>query len=115
MHRFTSILAISIIAVALGFATAGPVRAADHLFTAVNAGGLTMANQPFQNGVNNPGRSGLTVPGQGSPNSGCDTTVPAVETTFLPSNANPGNGAVRPLPASAVHTVPTGSMNSCTP
>ncbi len=52
----------------------------DHLFTAVAAGGLTKSSQPFQNGTNNSGRSGLSVPGQGSPLSGADNTVPAVGT-----------------------------------
>ena len=54
---------------------------ADHLLKATDQGGLTTSSQPFQNGTNNPGRPGLTVPGQGSPLSGEDHTVPAVETS----------------------------------
>ncbi len=106
MRLWHSTLMVSIVAVGLGFVAGPPVQAADHLFTAVGAGGLTTSSQPFQNGLTNPGRSGLTVPGQGSPLSGQDTTVPAVETTFLPSQANPGNGSVQPLPAAASHPVP---------
>jgi hypothetical protein len=53
--------------------------------------------------MNNPGRSALTVPGQGSPLSGADHTTPAVETESLLThhfsqpniNANPGNGAFK--------------------
>src|SRR5438067_1227753 len=55
--------------------------AADHLFTATAAGGLTTSSQPFLNGTNNPGRSGEDVPGQGSPLSGEDHTTPATDTT----------------------------------
>lgn len=89
--------------------------AADHLFTAVGAGGLTTSSQPFQNGTNNPGRPGTSVPGQGSVLSGEDTTVPAVESssllthhfTELNTNANPGNGTLRtPPPAASGMTVP---------
>lgn len=96
--------------------------ASDHLFTATGAGGLTTQSQPFQNGVNNPGRSALTVPGQGSPLSGQDHTTPAVESgsllthdqTQLNTNANPGNGTLRtPPPVTAGKTAP--SSNSMTP
>ena len=55
--------------------------AADHLFTALGAGGLTTSSQPFLNGTNNPGRSGESVPGQGSPLSGEDHMTPATDTT----------------------------------
>ncbi len=85
-------------------ATAG--HAADHLFTAVGAGGLRTSSQPFQNGTTNPGRAGATVPGQGSPLSGADRTTPAVETgqllthhmTQLNTNASPGNGTLKTPP-----------------
>src|SRR5690242_17336611 len=95
-------------------------NAADHLFTGVGAGGLTTSSQPFMNGTNNPGRSGLTVPGQGSPLSGEDRTTPAVETGQLLThhstqpnlNANPGNGMLRsPPPAASGMTVPRGSRH----
>lgn len=88
---------------------------ADHLFTGVGAGGLTTSSQPFVNGTTNPGRPGLTVPGQGSPLSGEDRTTPAVETGQLMTHhfsqpntqANPGNGMLRmPPPAAAGMTVP---------
>jgi hypothetical protein len=80
--------------------------ASDHLLTATGKGGLTTSSQPFQNGTNNPGRPGTTVPGQGSPLSGEDHTVPAVESssllthhsTQLNTNANPGNGTLRTPP-----------------
>ncbi len=82
-------------------------QASDHLFSAVGAGGMTMQKQPFQNGLNNPGRSALTVPGQGSPLSGADHTTPAVETDNLTThhgtqpnlNANPGNGVFKTPPS----------------
>ena len=54
--------------------------AADHLFTATAAGGLTTSSQPFQNGLNNPGRFNDDVPGQGSPLSGEDHSTPATDT-----------------------------------
>lgn len=91
--------------------------AADHLFTATGAGGLTTSSQPFQNGTNNPGRSGDSVPGQGSPFSGADHTVPAVESDSLlthhftqpNTHANPGNGTLRtPPPVGSGMTVPRG-------
>src|SRR5437764_7055408 len=90
--------------------------APDHLFTAPGAGGLTTQSQPFQNGTNNPGRPGTSVPGQGSPLSGEDHTTPAVESssllthnqTQLNTNANPGNGTLRtPPPVTAGKTVPS--------
>jgi hypothetical protein len=89
----------------------------DHLNTATGAGGLTTSSQPFVNGTNNPGRPGTTVPGQGSPLSGEDHTVPAVGSDTLTThhftqpntNANPGNGTLRtPPPAGAGMTVPRG-------
>ena len=46
---------------------AGPASAADHLFTATAAGGLTTSSQPFLNGTNNSAPTADTVPGQGSP------------------------------------------------
>ena len=60
---------------------AGTASAADHLFTATAAGGLTPSSQPFQNGLNNPGRFNDDVPGQGSPLSGGDHTTPATDTS----------------------------------
>ena len=90
-------------------------KAADHLFTGIGAGGLTTSSQPFLNGSNNPGRSGFSAPGQGSPLSGQDRTTPTVETGQLLThhfsqpnlNANPGNGTLRmPPPSAAGMTVP---------
>ncbi len=90
--------------------------ASDHLFTAVGAGGLTTSSQPFLNGTNNPGRSGLIVPGQGSPLSGADHTTPAVEADNLLThhftqpnmNANPGNGVLNtPPPVTQGKTAPS--------
>ena len=95
--------------------------ASDHLFTGVDAGGLTTSSQPFQNGTNNPGRAGTTVPGQGSPLSGEDTTTPAVESstllthdqTQLNTHANPGNGTLRtPPPVQSGMTVPRSASTS---
>ncbi len=81
--------------IGLGVITVGHASADDHLFTAVAAGGLTTNSNPFTktNGI-----SGLAVPGQGSPLSGADSTVPAVASEDLPSTANPGNGALRTPP-----------------
>jgi len=62
------------------FGFAVPGWAADHLATGTAAGGLTESSQPFQNGTNNLGRSGESVPGQGSPLSGEDRTTPATDT-----------------------------------
>ncbi|RWE40107.1 MAG: hypothetical protein EOS79_19645 [Mesorhizobium sp.] len=59
---------------------AGPATAADHLFTATEAGGLTTESQPFQNGINNTAPTAEDVPGGGSPLSGEDHTVPATDT-----------------------------------
>lgn len=59
---------------------AGPASAADHLFTATAAGGLTTSSQPFLNGTNNSAPTADTVPGQGSPLSGAEHTVPATDT-----------------------------------
>ena len=87
----------------------------DHLNTAIGAGGLSTSSQPFLNGNNNPGRSGPSVPGQGSPLSGEDRTVPAVGSDQLltrhftqpNTHANPGNGTLRtPPPAASGMTVP---------
>jgi hypothetical protein len=98
-------------------ALASSAFASDHLFTATGAGGLNTSKQPFQNGTNNPGRSALTVPGQGSPLSGADTTTPAVEQDSLLTNhftqsnpnANPGNGTLNTPPsASSGKTAPSG-------
>ena len=76
MNRFVvPIVGVSMLALATS------AQAADHLFSAVGAGGLTMSSQPFQNGLNNPGRPGDDVPGQGSPLSGEDHMTPATDTT----------------------------------
>jgi hypothetical protein len=74
---------LAVLATAISvFGFANGATAADHLFTAVGAGGLSeTTSQPFLNGLNNPGRSGETVPGQGSPLSGEDTSTPATDTT----------------------------------
>lgn len=77
------VVAASVLVLGLSILTVATALADDHLFTAVAAGGLTTASQPFQNGMDNSGRSGLTVPGQGSPLSGADNTVPAVGTDQL--------------------------------
>ncbi len=93
-----------------------PGEAADHLFTAVGAGGLTTSSQPFINGTNNPGRPGDIVPGQGSPLSGADRTTPAAELESLlthhftqpNTNANPGNGTLKtPPPVTQGKTAPS--------
>jgi hypothetical protein len=55
-------------------------QAADHLFSATAAGGLTLSSQPFENGVTNPGRFNDDVPGQGSPLSGEEHSTPASDT-----------------------------------
>ncbi|MET3591187.1 hypothetical protein ABID26_000566 [Mesorhizobium shonense] len=68
---------------------AGPASASDHLFTAVGAGGLTTASQPFQNGTDNPGRPGTSVAGEGSPLSGDEHTVPATETATGATSKTP--------------------------
>lgn len=73
-------ISIGLLLLGVTSATAVPAFADDHLFTAVGAGGLTTASQPFLNGTDNSGRPGTTVPGQGSPLSGFDNTVPAVGT-----------------------------------
>ena len=59
---------------------ASTANAADHLFTATAAGGLTASSQPFQNGLTNPGRFNDDVPGQGSPLSGGEHSTPASDT-----------------------------------
>jgi hypothetical protein len=61
--------------------------AADHLFTATAAGGLTLSSQPFQNGLNNPGRFNDDVPGQGSPLSGGEHVTPASDTAQAKGHA----------------------------
>jgi hypothetical protein len=66
------------------FAGANIAQAADHLFTATAAGGLTEGSQPFLNPINPTGKTtsapaGEDVPGQGSVLSGEDTMVPATD------------------------------------
>ncbi|WP_179296052.1 MULTISPECIES: hypothetical protein [unclassified Mesorhizobium] len=79
---------------------AGPASAADHLFTATSAGGLTTSSQPFHNGKNNSAPTADTVPGQGSPLSGAEQhTVSATDTQTgaslrtMPSAATTGKTA----------------------
>jgi hypothetical protein len=90
------------------FTTAG--SAADHLFTATAAGGLTapapgvQPSQPFLNGTNNPGRSGESVPGQGSVLSGEDHSTPATD--------QPNSGQVKTPPPVVVFTVPRAKTTS---
>src|SRR5437870_3818119 len=100
----------------LALAASGSGFASDHLFTATGAGGLNTSKQPFMNGTDNPGRSALTVPGQGSPLSGQDHTTPAVEGDSLLThhftqpneNANPGDGTLKtPPPVAAGQTAPS--------
>ena len=56
--------------------------AADHLFTATAAGGLSeTTSQPFLNGLNNTAPTADSVPGGGSPLSGEDHSTPATDTT----------------------------------
>lgn len=85
-------------------AGAYPSYAADHLFTAVAAGGLSATSQPFKNGFNNPGRIGDEVPGQGSVFQGNDNTVPATDTTTGAKMLK-----IPPPAQSGTKTVPTGS------
>ena len=110
MRRLAIVLASAVSV--LSFSSVG--YAADHLFTAVGAGGLTTSSQPFVK--NNPGRPGDIVPGQGSPLSGADHTTPAAETESLlthhftqpNTNANPGNGTLKtPPPVTAGKTAPS--------
>ncbi len=83
--------------------------AADHLFTATAAGGLSeTTSQPFLNGINsnNSAPTAEAVPGGGSPLSGEDHTTPATDTT------NSGVGTT-PKPVSDGKTAP--SSNSKIP
>jgi hypothetical protein len=77
---------ILVIAALSTLAIAGSAFAADHTLTAIAAGGLTTQSQPYQNGLNNPGRNAEDVVGQGSPLSGEDSTTPATD--------QPNNGQV---------------------
>lgn len=86
--------------------------AADHLFTATAAGGLTQfgpnTSQPFLNGINNSAPTADAVPGQGSPLSGAEHTVPATDTQtgatlmtpppVLSGKTAPSNNSVRTVP-----------------
>jgi hypothetical protein len=76
-----------IIAALSAVAFAGSALAADHSLTAISAGGITEDSQPFQNGINNPGRNSEDVVGQGSPLAGEDSTTPATD--------QPNNGQVK--------------------
>src|SRR5690242_2498104 len=91
---------VIIVAMLASSVSAGAARAADHLLTAIAAGGITTESQPFQNGTNNPGRSGEVVVGQGSPLSGEDTTTPATD--------QPNHGQVKtPKPVTNEKTAPS--------
>src|SRR5437764_8716521 len=95
---------------------AAPALAADHLFTGVGAGGLTTSSQPFLNGTNNPGLPGTDVPGQGSPLSGKDNTVPAVgadELDHASSQATTRLDALthEPPPVVSGKTAPSGNSS----
>lgn len=75
MRKFILLATLSLLA--------APASAADHLFTAVVAGGLsTTSSQPFLNGTSTTNNSPTAdaVPGQGSPLSGNQYTVPATDT-----------------------------------
>jgi hypothetical protein len=76
-----------IVAGLLALPCAGAALAADHNLTAISAGGITEDSQPFQNGINNPGRNAEDVVGQGSPLAGEDSTTPATD--------QPNNGQVK--------------------
>ncbi|HYS87437.1 MAG TPA: hypothetical protein VEN78_20915 [Bradyrhizobium sp.] len=81
--------------------------AADHLFTATAAGGLSeTTSQPFLNGFNNKAPTAEAVPGGGSPLSGEDHSTPATDT------ANSGVGTT-PKPVLDGKTAP--SSNSKIP
>jgi hypothetical protein len=89
-----------IIAALPAIALASSALAADHSLTAISAGGLTEESQPFQNGINNPGRNSDDVVGQGSPLSGEDSTTPATD--------QPNNGQVNtPKPVQDGKTAPS--------
>jgi hypothetical protein len=94
---------VAALLIALTTASAGQVRADDHLFCAVNAGGLTSMSNPF---TKTNGRSGASVPGQGSPLCGADNTTPAVAADQISPNANPGNGVTRTPPPVGTVTPP---------
>ena len=68
-----------------------PSYAADHLFTATAAGGLTLSSQPFINGTTGTNNAPLAddVPGQGSPLSGNEHTVPASDTPTITARPMP--------------------------
>jgi hypothetical protein len=82
-----------------------PSYAADHLFTATAAGGLTLSSQPFLNGINNNAPTADTVPGQGSPLSGAESTVPATDTQT-------GATLKTPPPVLAGKTAPSSNASS---
>jgi len=84
----------------LGLARAA--NAADHLFSATAAGGLTTSKQPFKNGLNNPGRFNDDVPGQGSPLSGGEHVTPASDTAQAM-----GHATKTPKPVSDGKTAPS--------
>jgi hypothetical protein len=85
-------------------AVACPSYAADHLFTATAAGGLTTSSQPFLNGINNNAPTADTVPGQGSPLSGAEHTVPA-------SDTRSGATLTMPPPVLAGKTAPSANAS----
>ena len=66
-------------------AVAGPARADDHLFNALQHG-LSPDGQPFHE--NKAGHSGDLAPGQGSPFTGEDRVTPATDTEAAQAHAN---------------------------
>jgi hypothetical protein len=101
---------ITVLAAGIAFFTMMPAgHAADHLFTATAAGGLTLDSQPFLNGTpgNNPGRFNDDVPGQGSPLSGGDNTTPASDTpTGVTLTVNPAASTGKTAPSVNSAVVP---------
>lgn len=105
MTRLKVVAAAIGLVFAMSLISAGRTHADDHLFCAVNAGGLTTVSNPFTktNGI-----AGANVPGQGSPLCGADNTTPAVAADEISPNANPGNGVLRtPPPVTAGKVAPS--------
>ena len=84
--------------------------AADHLFTATAAGGLNeTTSQPFLNGTGTTSNAPTAdaVPGQGSPLSGNEHTVPATDTqTGAPSITLPQALAGKTAPSTNSSIIP---------
>jgi hypothetical protein len=81
----THALILAAMACASLAAVAGPARADDHLFQALQHG-LGSDGQPFQE--NKAGHSGDLAPGQGSPFTGADTGTPATDTEAAHDHAH---------------------------